>query len=71
MVMGATANSGLERAIGCASLLAAVLGVGILLYLATRIEKVLGHTGLSIMTKITGILSALAAQITFSALKTS
>lgn len=70
MVMGATVHSTTERIVGSLALLTAVLGVGIILYLGTRIEKVLGRLGIAILTKLTGlILAALAAQIIFTGIK--
>lgn len=55
---------------GSVSLLAAVLTVGGLLYLANPIERMLGRIGISILTKLTGlILAALAAQIIFTGIR--
>ncbi|WP_191601800.1 MarC family protein [Marinomonas algicola] len=49
---------------GVLGLLLALLSLGILLYMASYIEKLLGRTGLNILSKITGlILAAMAAQI--------
>jgi len=40
--------------------------VGILLVLATTVERIIGQTGLRILSKITGlVLSALASQMVF------
>jgi multiple antibiotic resistance protein len=70
LVMGAEVSSALEQLIGCLALLSAVLCVGVLLYLATPIEKLIGQTGLRILSKLTGlVLSALAAQIIFTGVK--
>lgn len=70
MVMGATVRAPLERVVGSLALLAAVLTVGGLLYLANPIEKMLGRIGISILTKLTGlILAALAAQIIFTGIR--
>lgn len=70
MVMGATVRTPFERVIGSLALLSAVLAVGGLLYLANPIEKMLGKIGISILTKLTGlILAALAAQIVFTGIK--
>lgn len=70
MVMGATVRTPMERVMGSVSLLAAVLTVGGLLYLANPIERMLGRIGISILTKLTGlILAALAAQIIFTGIR--
>jgi multiple antibiotic resistance protein len=66
LVMGAEVTSSWEKLVGCIALVGAVLSVGVLLFLATTIEKIIGRTGLRIMSKITGlVLSALAAQMVF------
>ena len=45
-------------------LVAALLTLGVLLYCSSIIERLLGRTGLNILSKITGlILAAMAAQI--------
>lgn len=70
LVMGAEVTSVWEKFIGCSALFAAVLSVGILLFLATPIEKLIGCTGLRILSKLTGlVLSALAAQIIFTGVR--
>lgn len=67
MVMGATVREPMERVVASLGLLAAVACVGVILYLGPALEKLLGRTGISILTKITGlILAALSAQIVFS-----
>lgn len=49
---------------GVMGLLMALLSLGVILYMGSYIEKVLGRTGLNILSKITGlILAAMAAQI--------
>ena len=70
LVMGAGQRQLMDTLIGSASLAAAVLAVGILLFMATHIERLIGKTGLIILSKLTGlILSALAAQIVFTGVK--
>ncbi|MBJ7551071.1 MarC family protein [Marinomonas ostreistagni] len=55
---------GWEFAIGLMGLVAALLTLGVLLYCSSIIERLLGRTGLNILSKITGlILAAMAAQI--------
>uniref|UniRef100_B8DJN4 UPF0056 membrane protein n=1 Tax=Nitratidesulfovibrio vulgaris (strain DSM 19637 / Miyazaki F) TaxID=883 RepID=B8DJN4_NITV9 len=70
MVMGATVRGPLERVIASLGLLAAVVCVGGILYIGPAIEKLLGRTGISILSKITGlILAALSAQIVFTGVR--
>jgi multiple antibiotic resistance protein len=70
LVMGAEVASVWEKIVGCAALFSAVLSIGILLFLATSIERIIGRTGLKVLSKLTGlILSALAAQIVFTGIK--
>ena len=48
----------------------AILCMGGLLFFAAKMERLLGHRGLSILSKLTGlILSALAAQMIFTGVK--
>lgn len=55
---------GWEFVIGLMGLVAALLTLGVLLYCSSIIERLLGRTGLNILSKITGlILAAMAAQI--------
>lgn len=70
LVMGAETRAPEEHIVGCAALVAAIICVGILLYLAVYVEKIIGKNGLNILSKISGlILSALAAQIIFTGIK--
>ncbi len=67
LVMGAEMQGHLDKLIGCAGLLAAIISLGILLFVSAGIQKIIGNTGLKILSKLTGlILSALAAQIIFT-----
>jgi multiple antibiotic resistance protein len=64
LVLGAEIGDNTHRLLGCLALLLAVAGVTALLWMATYIENLLGRRGLTILSKITGlILSALAAQM--------
>lgn len=64
LVMGAGLESVAEKAAGILALLFAVVCLGIMLLLATAIERGIGHRGLNISSKLTGIiLAALAAQM--------
>jgi len=64
LVMGAGLGTVTEKMIGSLALLAAVACLGVMLLLATAIERGIGHRGLNILSKLTGIiLAALAAQM--------
>ena len=70
LILGAELGGIAERIVGTAALLSACLSVGTLLFSARVLKKVLGTVGLSIMTKITGlVLSAMSAQIVFTGVK--
>ncbi|HPI91739.1 MAG TPA: MarC family protein [Deltaproteobacteria bacterium] len=70
LVMGAEVTTSWEKFVGCCALIGAVLSVGILLVLATTVERCIGRTGLRILSKITGlVLSALAAQMVFTGVR--
>lgn len=67
LVYGAELNEPQEIIAGLSGLGCALLSLGLLLYLASTLERLLGHTGLNILSKITGlILAAMAAQIVFT-----
>ncbi len=64
LVMGVELRQFWERMIGISALCAAILSVGILLYLSGSVERFVKKQGLTILSKITGlILAALAAQM--------
>ena len=70
LVYGAELKMPLEMTIGVSALISALLLLGALLYISSQIERILGTTGLNILSKMTGlILSAMAAQIVFSGIK--
>ncbi len=63
LVMGAELN-GADRLVGLAAMFAAVASVGGVLMAGTFLERVLGLRGLTILSRLTGlILSAIAAQM--------
>ena len=69
LVIGAELESE-QLVYGILGMLIALLALLVLLHISVRIEKVLGRTGLNILSKITGlILAAMAAQIVFSGIK--
>jgi multiple antibiotic resistance protein len=70
LVMGAEAESIVERLIIGAALFLAVISVGIILYLSSGIKRLLGEEGLVIIPKITGLfVSAIAAQVIFTGIQ--
>ena len=70
LVYGAELKTTTETLIGVSALMVALFSLGGLLYISSEIERLLGKTGLNILSKMTGlILSAMAAQIVFSGIK--
>lgn len=70
LVYGAELKTTTETIIGVSALMIALCTLGALLHVSSQIEKMLGKTGLNILSKMTGlILSAMAAQIVFSGIK--
>lgn len=70
MVMGASASSLGERLVGAAALLLASLCVTVMLLLADRFQRLLGRTGLAVLSKLTGLLlAAIAAQVVFTGVR--
>ena len=64
LVMGAGLEKAADKMVGCLALLMAVACLGVLLFLGTAIERGIGHRGLNILSKLTGIiLIALASQM--------
>ncbi|EPJ47752.1 MAG: multiple antibiotic resistance (MarC)-like protein [Osedax symbiont Rs1] len=69
LVIGAEMH-GQQLFYGIIGMLLALLVLLVLLHVSVRIEKVLGSTGLNILSKITGlILAAMAAQLVFTGIK--
>ncbi len=70
LVMGA-GMEGIQQTIqGLFALILAVGSVGVMLYFSGAIERVVGRNGLTVLSKITGlVLAALAAQIVFTGIK--
>lgn len=70
LVMGAEEGSVADMSSGCAGLLVATLGVGLLLYGAASVERLLGREGVTILSKLTGlVLAAMAAQMIFTGVR--
>ncbi len=64
LVMGVGLGSMAEILVGVAGLLAAIASVGTLLFLSGSIERLVGRQGLTILSKITGlVLAALASEM--------
>lgn len=64
LVMGVELQQLWERVVGIAALCAAIFSVGLLLYLSGSVERILKKQGLTILSKVTGlVLAALAAQM--------
>ena len=67
LVYGAELKTTTAIISGLAGLVAALLCLGATLFLSNHFERIMGKTGLNIMSKITGlILAAMAAQIVFT-----
>ncbi|MCF7854233.1 MAG: MarC family protein [Candidatus Pacebacteria bacterium] len=64
LVMGAELNNATGKLVGCVSLLFAVVCVAAILFMSGYIHSILGRRGISILSKLTGlVLTALAAQM--------
>lgn len=70
LILGAELRGATDKMMGAASLVAACVTVGLMLFSASAVKRVIGRMGLSVLTKITGlVLSAMAAQIVFTGVK--
>lgn len=70
LVMAAESTGLGEIVAESAALVCAILAIGLMLYYSNGIERFIGKQGLSIVSKITGIiLAALSAQIMFTGVK--
>jgi multiple antibiotic resistance protein len=70
LVMGAEAGSLMEKFVIGVALFLAVVTMGIILYLATSVKRLIGRQGLVILPKVTGLfVSAIAAQIIFTGIQ--
>ncbi len=70
LVMGASFESTASLIVGSVALVCAVVVIGMMLYGASIIERVVGKQGLLVISKITGLfLAALSAQIIFTGIK--
>ena len=70
MVMGADMDGLQDLLLGSSALLFAIGSIGLLLYLSGHIERLIGRTGLIVLSKVTGlVLAALSAQLIFTGIK--
>jgi len=70
LIMGVEIETFKLKVIGLSALFTSIFFVGLMLYLASNLEKVLKKKGLTIISKITGlILSALASQLVFTGIR--
>jgi len=67
MIMGASAESLGQKMTGALSLMTASACIYVMLLCAEKVKKFLGETGLSVLSKLTGLLiAAIAAQVVFT-----
>lgn len=70
LVMGAEFNTFSKLMTGSFALVCAIVTIGVMLYLSSQFEKIVGKQGILVISKITGLfLAALSAQIMFSGIK--
>lgn len=70
LVMGSAVQGYKDMLLACSALVAAVLTLGILLFVSSGLKRLLGKRGLGIMSRLTGLLVAsIAAQIFFTGLR--
>lgn len=70
IVLGVSATSHMDFFIDSLCLFMASLGMAMLLCLADPVKRIIGRTGIAVMSKLTALLlSAIAAQVIFSGIK--
>ncbi|MDK9706439.1 MAG: MarC family protein [Desulforhopalus sp.] len=70
LVTGAEAETLTDKIIIGIALLFAALSLGLILYLSSRVKRLIGQQGLIILPKVTGLfVSAIAAQIIFTGIQ--
>lgn len=70
LILGAELGTASQRTLGAGALVAACLTVGVMLFSASAVKRIIGPMGLAVLTKITGlVLSAMAAQIVFTGVR--
>jgi multiple antibiotic resistance protein len=71
MVLGASAADAAALITGALALLLASLGIYAILYFSEDMKKLLGKTGMAVLSKLTGLLlAAIAAQVVFTGVRT-
>lgn len=69
-VLGADVVDMTQRLLGALAVGLAIISLGVLLFVASTVEKMMGRDKLAILSKVTGlILAALAAQMIFTGIK--
>lgn len=70
LVMGSSVQGYKDMFFACSALVAAVLTLGILLFVSSGLKRLLGKRGLGIMSRLTGLfVASIAAQIFFTGLR--
>ncbi|MDR3320738.1 MAG: MarC family protein [Desulfovibrio sp.] len=70
MVLGASATDTAGMVIGALALLLASIGIYVILHFSEAMKNLLGKTGMSVLSKLTGLLlSAIAAQVVFTGVR--
>lgn len=70
LVMGSSVQGYKDMLFACSALVAAVLTLGILLFVSSGLKRLLGKRGLGIMSRLTGLfVASIAAQIFFTGLR--
>ena len=70
LVMGGSAATATDKIVDSAGIVTAVLLAGSMLFIGNWIQHAIGHKGLNILSKLTGLmLAALASQIIFTGIK--
>jgi multiple antibiotic resistance protein len=70
MVLGASAADTEAMVTGALALLLASLGIYAILYFSESMKKLLGKTGMAVLSKLTGLLlAAIAAQVVFTGVR--
>lgn len=70
LVYGGKLSGALEFTVAYLMIVAAILCVGMVLWLSTHIERAIGKNGITVLSKLTGlILAALSAQMVFEGIQ--
>lgn len=70
MVLGASSTTLTDRLVGALALLTASMLITFMLCMADYLQRLLGRTGIAVLSKLTGLLlAAIAAQVVFTGIK--